>query len=226
MACASSFLHQANASTGPKVDHVSTIPTAPVSFRIFGEISGAARDWKGLPASTRREVVSRSREGEPHADPRIAAIARNWAEWQLSRALWRQAVTPYAIAYLSVYIVITLLAVVFHGSANVVGIAALLITFPIWNVADARVTARRLLAAGSGTQYHPRLTPGWLAVIAGLVSAGMIGGLVFGTSLGIGNETVMAVFPVCGIVIGGLVGLGVWRVATKSPQASDPPRSG
>lgn len=40
----------------------------------------ATEDWRRLGWRTRREVIALARQGTAHPDPRIARIARRWAE--------------------------------------------------------------------------------------------------------------------------------------------------
>jgi hypothetical protein len=68
-----------------------------VILNILGNWPGPSA-WRRLHRATRQEVLDLAEEGELHPDPKIAAIAVEWARWRARLSPWRQ--VGFAIATL------------------------------------------------------------------------------------------------------------------------------
>jgi peptidoglycan/LPS O-acetylase OafA/YrhL len=54
--------------------------------------AAARKAWRRLDEGTRRDVYALARQGDPHPDPEVVAIAFGWGSQCRPRRLWRLAV--------------------------------------------------------------------------------------------------------------------------------------
>jgi hypothetical protein len=96
--------------------------------------AAARKAWRRLDEGTRRDVYALARQGDPHPDPEVSAIAFGWARQYRPRRLWR---IPVGLAVVGVLLVlanrVTDGSLGWSWSGVAIGLtAAALIVVPQW----------------------------------------------------------------------------------------------